>query len=437
MQNQIPKNWQKVKLGDLLREGTILQVQDGNHGEKHPKQSDFVKNGERIPFIMANDLNSGKIDFNNCNYISKKQADNLRIGFAKSGDVLLTHKGNLGLVSIVPEMEFDYLMLTPQVTYYRVDKKKLDNKFLKYVFLNPSFQKELQNISPQSTRPYVGITAQRDLEISFIEDIQDQKKIASILSAFDDKIEINNKIAKALEGIAQALFKEWFVNFKFPVYENLEFVDSELGNIPEGWTVGILNNFIGELESGKRPKGGVSVYTEGIPSIGAENVDGLENSNFSNIKLIPENFFDSMNLGIIKDYDILIYKDGGVPGIFKVKFTIIGQGYPFSKAAINEHLFRLQANKLERQFYLFFYLNLRKSIKYFESVGGKAAVPGINSTDFKNLPLLMPSEDIIKSFHKLVSPMIKKILNTKLQNQKLATMRDLLLSKLMIGEIRV
>src|SRR6266850_1619151 len=113
---------QAVSIGELERRGAIMEIQDGNHGDKHPVASDYVSDG--VPFLMASDIRDGVVDLTPCKFISREQADSLRIGFARSGDVLLTHKGTVGSVAILPEVE-DYVMLTPQVTYYRVNPHKL------------------------------------------------------------------------------------------------------------------------------------------------------------------------------------------------------------------------------------------------------------------------------------------------------------------------
>ena len=115
---EIPEEWEVKSFNDLLEMGYVLDIQDGNHGESHPKASDYVDKG--IPFIMANNLVNGTLDLINCKFIKKDQADKLRIGFSIPGDVLLSHKGSIGKTAIVPDVEH-YVMLTPQVTYYRVN----------------------------------------------------------------------------------------------------------------------------------------------------------------------------------------------------------------------------------------------------------------------------------------------------------------------------
>lgn len=98
--------WRKYTVEELIKEGVLEKPLDGNHGGTHPKGKDFIDKG--IPFIMASDLNNGIIDYSNCKFISKKQGDSLRKGFAKTGDVLLTHKATIGRTAIVGKISTDY-----------------------------------------------------------------------------------------------------------------------------------------------------------------------------------------------------------------------------------------------------------------------------------------------------------------------------------------
>lgn len=107
-----PRTWETWTVRDLLRM-RHLRVQDGNHGELHPVAADYVDDG--IPFLMANNVRRGSVDVTSCRFIRKSQADSLRIGFAQAGDILLTHKGTIGEVGILPELRTPYAMLTPQV----------------------------------------------------------------------------------------------------------------------------------------------------------------------------------------------------------------------------------------------------------------------------------------------------------------------------------
>lgn len=129
--------WKEYTVEQLIELGMLEAPIDGNHGSIHPKSTDFVSSG--VPFIMVNNMSDGNLDLKNCAFISEEQAATLRKGFAKPGDVLLSHKATIGKTAIVPN-DYDTIILTPQITYYRI-KRDIDNRFLKYYFDSSEFQK--------------------------------------------------------------------------------------------------------------------------------------------------------------------------------------------------------------------------------------------------------------------------------------------------------
>ena len=161
----IPEGWEVLPIDELIKRGILEKNQDGNHGEKHPKSTDYVPSG--IPFIMAKDLSANIIDLHNCQFISSEQAQSLRVGFAKTGDVLLTHKATMGRVAIVPKVE-SFIVLTPQVTYFRIKNySSLNQAFLYCTFTSDRFQDILSGQSDQSTRKFISITNQRNIKILY------------------------------------------------------------------------------------------------------------------------------------------------------------------------------------------------------------------------------------------------------------------------------
>ena len=189
----------------LIKERIILEIQDGNHGEKHPKITDFIEDG--IPFIMASDITENQINFNTCHHISEKQYNSLRIGFAKKNDVLLSHKASVGFTAIVPNKR---IMLTPQVTYYRIaNKNVLLPEYLFYYFQSKDFQKKIKDLAKQSTRDYIGIVSQRkNLEIYFPKNLEKQKEIINILSKIDLIIQKEKEYKEKLKRIKQGLMED-------------------------------------------------------------------------------------------------------------------------------------------------------------------------------------------------------------------------------------
>jgi type I restriction enzyme, S subunit len=201
--------WRLASFGELVDEGSLYPPKDGNHGNIHPKSSDYVASG--IPFIMASDLNGGLVDIVNCHFIRREQADTLQKGFAKEGDVLLSHKGTVGEVAVVREIETPYIMLTPQVTYYRVkDHKKLSNEFLAQLFVSDQFQSHLAIASGGGTRAYIGIIEQAKLRVRLPKDLGEQQRIASFLSSLDALITAETQKLEALKTHKKGLMQQLF-----------------------------------------------------------------------------------------------------------------------------------------------------------------------------------------------------------------------------------
>jgi type I restriction enzyme S subunit len=182
---EVSSSWDVKTPQELLDADIIGGIQDGNHGDRHPVQSDFQSSG--IPFLTADCIRGGEIDFHHAKYLDESWLDRLRVGFAKPGDVLLTHKGTVGETSIVNK-QYGVVILSPQVTYYRIkDSRKLYPKYLFAVFQSTVFRSQLKRLaSTQSTRAYVGITKQKKIAIP-IPKFAEQVKIATILSACDKK----------------------------------------------------------------------------------------------------------------------------------------------------------------------------------------------------------------------------------------------------------
>ncbi len=178
--------WIDTDIESLVNCEILDKPIDGNHGDIHPKKADFVDVG--VPFVMASDINEGAVDTQHCNFISRIQADSLRKGFAKDGDVLLSHKATIGRSAIL-STELDYVMLTPQVTYYRVlNEASLSNKYVYWYFNSPTFLSEMNEYAGVgSTRAYIGITKQRQLKFSY-PNLAKQNAIVSKLDFLSKKV---------------------------------------------------------------------------------------------------------------------------------------------------------------------------------------------------------------------------------------------------------
>jgi len=456
----LPNSWRYAQIGGLEQEGIIAEIQDGNHGEKHPKSSDYVPFG--VPFIMARDLADGQLDLAGCNYITHQQADGLRIGFAKPGDVLLTHKATMGRVAIVPE-DYDYIMLTPQVTYYRIgDQSRLNNLYLKYAFLSPTFQHQLNATSDQSTRKYIGITAQRDLWLP-LPPISEQKAIAHILGTLDDKIDLNRRMNETLEAIARAIFKSWFIDFD-PVIDKAlaagnpipaqfarraaqrkalgdrrktlppdiaalfpnSFDESELGLIPKGWCARPLSEVV-LLIAGGTPKTSVDEYWDGsIPWFSIS--DAPPDGNVFVIdteKHVTELGIENSSTRILEEKMTIISARGTVG-----KCALVGR-----PMALNQSCYGIKGAGGIGDY--FTYYLIRSQIADLQKSGHGSVFNTITRSTFESIKIADPGVKLSITFDNHIGSLFRRILSNQYQDLTLSKLRDTLLPRLLSGEIIV
>jgi type I restriction enzyme S subunit len=266
-----------------------------------------------------------------------------------------------------------------------------------------------------------------------VHDSQSQIKIAAILSAYDDLIENNLRRIKIVEEMAQTLYREWFVKFRFPGHQKVRMVNSPLGKIPEGWEVGTLDDVLTTLESGSRPKGGIDPEARGVPSIGAENIIGLGRYDYSKQKFVTRDFFNNMNRGHIQSGDVVLYKDGAQIG----RKSMFRDGFPHVECCINEHVFILRSNGRCSQNYLFFWLDQPEMTQNIINLNANAAQPGINQSGVRGLSILLPPASLLKIAEQVLEPMMGALFNNAKRNNILRQTRDLLLPKLINGELDV
>ena len=204
------EDWEQRKLGEVVKEGILEAPLDGNHGEKHPTSDEYVESG--IPFLMASDIHNGEVNIYSCRYITKERAERLDKGFARNGDVLLTHKATIGETAILSNLMTEYAMLTPQVTYYRIkNEERLNREYLYSFFNSLDFQTELKTKAAQSTRPYIGITAQQNLKIILPSEIDEQRKIGLYFGNLDRLITLHQRKCDELKEVKKFMLQNMFV----------------------------------------------------------------------------------------------------------------------------------------------------------------------------------------------------------------------------------
>lgn len=398
----LPETWTVTTVEELVQEEVLAKPLDGNHGNIHPKGTDFVNEG--IPFIMASDVNNGKVDLVNCKFISKKQADSLQKGFSKTDDVLLTHKASLGRTAIVQENPYPYIMLTPQVTYYRVlDPNRLNNKYLKYYFDSPVFQDTLVNHGDSgSTRSYVGITAQRELPVIY-PPIEIQSSISQTLGSLDDKIELLHRQNQTLEQMAETLFRQWFVE-----------------NLNPNWE--------------ERPLSSIATFLNGLACQKYTPKNEVDKLPVLKIKELRNGISEDCDWCTTEVDEKFIVENGDV--IFSWSASLMVKMWNGETCILNQHLFKVTSDEFPKWYY---YLWSKFHLVQFIAIArAHATTMGhIKRGDLDEAMVLVPSDGEMESFTETMEPVIEKIIINNQQVSKLVALRDTLLPKLMNGEVRI
>lgn len=358
--------------------------------------------------LRTSDIRGGKINLENLNCVTKEVYEKwTRRGKLQKGDVIFTREAPLGEVGLVRE-EKNYF-LGQRLVLFRSNDKICDGRFLMYSLLWHDNKQAIISKGVGSTVAHLRVPECENIEIK-VPDLDAQHRIADILSAYDDLIENNQKQIKLLEEAAQRLYKEWFVDLRFPGHENTKIVDG----VPEGWNEKTLSQ-VANVIMGQSPKSefynsekkGLPFH-QGVGSYGVRFViDDIYSTSYTRIAE-PNSILFSVRAPV------------GRLNITKNK-VVIGRGL----AAINQtdgcqsYLYYLLKNK-------FFKDNI---------VGNGAIFASVSKDELLNQKFLIPERNLMMQFEKIVSQMDKQIENLDSKNKKLIEARDRLLPKLMSGEV--
>lgn len=311
------------------------------------------------------------------------------------------------------------------------NKESTNLKYL-YYFLSKF---PLRDFAGGSAQPLINQSILNDLEIR-IPPLEEQVKIANILSSLDDKIELNNEMNKTLEEMAQSIFKRWFVDFEFPNEEGQpykssggEMVDSELGMIPKGWEVKVLGD-ICDVKGGKRlPKGKIVLdeKTE-YPYLRVTDItSGYVNMN--SIKYIDEETREKISRYIIEYSDLYISIAGTIGLVGSINKELDG-------ASLTENMARIICNNIEK-YYMKLYLNYGEIQHLIKTRAVGSTQPKLPLYVIKDIPVLVPTDKVMNRFKEIIIPVYKSIEENLSNIETIVEIRDSLLPKLMSGEIKV
>jgi len=297
------------------------------------------------------------------------------------------------------------------------DKSKADLHFVKYSL--DMMRHRFLSVSRGATQDNLSL----DKLLSFpipAPDVDEQRHIGAILSAYDEVMENNRRRILLLEAMARALYREWFVR------------PSQAGKLPKDWEIARLGDHLSALDTGKRPKGGATGSDGGVPSIGAENVNGIGNHDYTAEKFVPRDYFDQMRKGVVQDRDVALYKDGAYIG----RSSYFRDGFPHAECCVNEHVFLLRSNGVRlTQNALYLWIREPDTVHAMRATNSNAAQPGLNQQSMNGLGIVVPTPEFAKRLDETVEPVLAQIINLAKRNQNLRRTRDLLLPRLLSGQV--
>jgi type I restriction enzyme S subunit len=308
------------------------------------------------------------------------------------------------------------------VVGFIADNSKTDVRYVKYYI--DIIKLSMQNVSKGTTQD--NLSVDKLLQFDFdLPPLSVQQRIASILSAYDDLIENNARRIKILEEMAQRMYKQWFVDFKFPGHEKTKFIDSPLGKIPQGWEVKTFFD-IAKIMGGGTPSTTKDEYwKDGHICLFAPKDCNDTFYVLNTEKKITETGLVNCNSKLYPKDTVFITARGSVGKIIMASRDI----------AINQSCYALVGHKNISQYYLFF--ALKDNVELFKKAASGATFDAIVTDNFKFVSLAVPETKLINDFTITVSPILKNILLLQKQNTNLRLTRDLLLPKLINGEIEI
>ena len=402
------EEWKEYKIKDIC-----MGIYEGPHATPKESQTGGIYLG--IPAISVD----GHINFRNAKRIAEEDLPlwTKRVT-PQEDDIVFTNEATLNLYALIPAGFHG--CLGRRLGLVRPNKELVNAKFLFYYFFSP----EWRNVISQNK--VFGATVERILMTKFpsfpikLPPLLIQNRIVNILSALDDKIDVNRRINANLEAQAQALFKSWFVDFE--PFKDGEFVESELGMIPKGWRVESLSS--------------IADYINGLAMQKYRPVEGEDGLPVLKIKELGQGSFDDnselCSPSIIGDKYII--KDGDI--IFSWSGTLMVKVWCGGKCGLNQHLFVVVSKGYQKWFvYQWTKYHLDNFIRIAKD---KAVTMGhIKRGELDKAKVVVPNSENLTRMNALMEPIFKQIISHEIESRRLAVLRDTLLPRLMSGELKV
>ena len=435
-----PFGWEQTTLGSL-GDASRNAIVGGPFGS-NLVSNDYADQG--VPVIRGQNMGFGRWVSGEFVFVSDAKADSLRANWARPGDVVFTQRGTLGQVAIVPGGPWACYVISQSQMKATIDPEKADPHYVYYVFSNPAEKEYIAATAIQTGVPHTNLTQLRLHPIS-LPPLDEQRAIAAVLGALDDKIEQNRRTAQALEQLARAIFRAWFVDFEpvkakaagatafpsmpQPVFDALptRFVDSAIGPLPEGWAVKAIGDVV-TLRGGGTPSTTNPEYWGGGVHCWATPKDMSRLSQpvlLDTERRITDAGVNAISSGVLPMGTVLMSSRAPV-GYLAIA------GVP---TAINQGFIAMVCDGLLPPAYVFNWTCA--SMGTIKALASGTTFPEISKKNFRGLPVVLPTGDVIAAYQRAADPLFDLLTACVKESEQLAEMRDYLLPRLLSGSVRV
>jgi type I restriction enzyme S subunit len=374
---------------------------------------------DKLTYLRITDINDdGSLNFSDLKSVDTEDAEKYIL---KENDIVFARTGNSTGRSYFYEKQHGTFVYAGFLIKFSLDPNKVNPRIMKYYTHSKPYFDWVNSFDTGATRGNINAKTYGDMEIE-LPSRKVQNKIVSILSSLDRKIELNNKINADLEEMAQAIFKNWFVDFE--PFKDGKFVDSELGMIPEGWKVGTLGEFCKCLLGGT-PSRSKEEYWNG-------DVNWINSGEINKFRIL-EASEKITELGLAKSATKLLPKKTTV---LAITGATLGQVSLLEiDTCANQSVIGVLENTEVPYEYIYPFIKDRIEMLIQHQTGG--AQQHINKDNVESLIFLLPAINVLEDYFSLVSPMYKRIESLCFENLYLSLLRDTLLPRLMSGELEV
>ena len=398
--------------------GQLAEIIDGDRGKNYPKQDEFYPQGYCL-FLNTGNVTKEGLIFEENQFIMKEKDEALRKGKLKRGDIVYTTRGTVGNAGYYnSSVPYENVRINSGMVILRSNGEIVDARFLYQILKSEYYRPYFKQYCTGSAQPQLPIKNFSQIYLN-VPDIKTQHRIADILSAYDDLIENNQKQIKLLEEAAQRLYKEWFVDLRFPGHENTKIVDG----VPEGWQWCKVRD-VADINGSALPKNYKEDFIDYV-DLGSVRCGHIETRTRYNLNEAP-----GRAKRCAKDGDIIW---GMVRPNLKAYALVTN---PKETDVFSTGFAVLSAKKVPYS-YLYCAVTQEEFVGYLVNATNGAAYPAVKPVHFEVADILKPDDKVLEQFHSVADSIYRKKEALENQNHNLRESRDLILPKLMSGEVEV